>query len=76
VLKPVDPRRKQVALTKPSLADVHTKSRQEAEDALKSQLSQKDLQMAAMNRTIEELKRPVMIQQQAWPCDLDDASGD
>jgi hypothetical protein len=39
-------------------------------------LSQKDLQMAAMNRTIEELKRPVMIEQQAWPCDLDDASGD
>ncbi|WP_441252091.1 DUF2130 domain-containing protein [Tardiphaga sp. 71_E8_N1_1] len=40
-----------------SLAEVHTKARQEAEDALKSQVSQKDTQIAAMNRTIEELKR-------------------
>ena len=39
------------------LAGVHQKAKQEAEDALKAQLSQKDLQMAAMNRTIEELKR-------------------
>ncbi|MDB5607994.1 MAG: hypothetical protein JWP25_4894 [Bradyrhizobium sp.] len=40
-----------------SLADVHVKARQEAEDLLKAQVSQKDLQIAAMNRTIEELKR-------------------
>ncbi len=40
-----------------SLADVHVKARQEAEDFLKAQVSQKDLQIAAMNRTIEELKR-------------------
>jgi hypothetical protein len=39
------------------LAEVQTKAREEAEDALKAQLSQKDLQMAAMNRTIEDLKR-------------------
>jgi hypothetical protein len=39
------------------LASVHVKAKQEAEDALKALLSQKDLQMAAMNRTIEELKR-------------------
>jgi hypothetical protein len=39
------------------LAGVHLKAKQEAEDALKAQLSQKDLQMAAMNRTIEELRR-------------------
>lgn len=40
-----------------SLAEVQTKAKQEAEDMLKAQLSQKDLQMAAMNRTIEELRR-------------------
>jgi hypothetical protein len=40
-----------------SLADVQVKARQEAEDLLKAQVSQKDLQIAAMNRTIEELKR-------------------
>jgi hypothetical protein len=40
-----------------SLADVQTKAKQEAEDILKAQLSQKDLQMAAMNRTIDELRR-------------------
>jgi hypothetical protein len=40
-----------------SLADVQVKARQEAEDLLKAQLSQRDLQIAAMNRTIEELKR-------------------
>ncbi len=40
-----------------SLSDVHIKARQEAEDALKAQVSQKDTQIAAMNRTIEELKR-------------------
>jgi hypothetical protein len=40
-----------------SLAEVQTKAKQEAEDLLKAQLSQKDLQMAAMNRTIEELRR-------------------
>ena len=40
-----------------SLVDVHVKARQEAEDLLKAQVSQKDLQIAAMNRTIEELKR-------------------
>jgi hypothetical protein len=40
-----------------SLADVQVKARQEAEDVLKAQVSQKDLQIAAMNRTIEELKR-------------------
>ena len=39
------------------LAEVQTKAKQEAEDMLKAQLSQKDLQMAAMNRTIEELRR-------------------
>jgi hypothetical protein len=40
-----------------SLADVQVKATQEAEDVLKAQMSQKDLQIAAMNRTIEELKR-------------------
>jgi hypothetical protein len=40
-----------------SLADVQTKAKQEAEDILKAQLSQKDLQMAAMSRTIDELRR-------------------
>jgi hypothetical protein len=40
-----------------SLTEVHTKARQEAEDALKGQVSQKDAQIATMNRTIEELKR-------------------
>jgi hypothetical protein len=40
-----------------SLADVQIKARQEAEDVLKAQVTQKDLQIAAMNRTIEELKR-------------------
>jgi hypothetical protein len=40
-----------------SLAEVQVKARQEAEDLLKAQVSQKDLQIAAMNRTIEELKR-------------------
>ena len=40
-----------------SLAEVQNKAKQESEDMLKAQLSQKDLQMAAMNRTIEELRR-------------------
>jgi hypothetical protein len=40
-----------------SLTEVHTKARQEAEDALKAQVSQKDAQIATMNRTIEELRR-------------------
>jgi hypothetical protein len=40
-----------------SLTEVRTKARQEAEDALKAQVSQKDAQIATMNRTIEELKR-------------------
>lgn len=40
-----------------SLVEVQVKARQEAEDLLKAQVSQKDLQIAAMNRTIEELKR-------------------
>jgi hypothetical protein len=39
------------------LASVHVKAKQEAEDALKAQVSQKDVQIATMNRTIEELKR-------------------
>jgi hypothetical protein len=40
-----------------SLTEVHAKARQEAEDALKAQVSQKDAQIATMNRTIVELKR-------------------
>lgn len=40
-----------------SLSEIHTKARQEAEDALKAQVSQKDTQIATMNRVIEELKR-------------------
>lgn len=39
------------------LADVRTKAKQEAEDALKLKVSEKDQQIAAMNKTIEELKR-------------------
>jgi hypothetical protein len=39
------------------LSEVHTKARQEAEDALKLKVSEKDQQIAAMNRKIEELKR-------------------
>jgi hypothetical protein len=39
------------------LAGVHVKAKQQAEDALKAQVSQKDAQIATMNRTIEELKR-------------------
>jgi hypothetical protein len=38
-------------------AEIHLRARQEAEDALKSQVTQKDLQIATMNKTIEELKR-------------------
>jgi hypothetical protein len=40
-----------------SLGEIHIKAKQEAEDALKAQVTQKDTQIAAMNRTIEELKR-------------------
>ena len=39
------------------LSEVHTKARQEAEDALKLKVSEKDQRIAAMNRKIEELKR-------------------
>ena len=38
-------------------AEILAKARQDAEDALKSQVSQKELQIAAMARTIEDLKR-------------------
>jgi hypothetical protein len=37
-----------------SLGEIHIKAKQEAEDALKAQVTQKDTQIAAMNRTIEE----------------------
>lgn len=40
-----------------ALAEVRTKAKQEAEDALKLKVSEKDQQIASMNRTIEELKR-------------------
>jgi hypothetical protein len=40
-----------------ALADVRNKAKQEAEDALKLKVSEKDQQIASMNRTIEELKR-------------------
>ncbi len=40
-----------------SLGEIHIKAKQESEDALKAQVTQKDTQIAAMNRTIEELKR-------------------
>jgi hypothetical protein len=40
-----------------SLGEIHIKAKQQAEDALKAQVTQKDAQIAAMNRTIEELKR-------------------
>jgi hypothetical protein len=58
----LDEQKREVELTiekrvQASLGDVHIKARQEAEDALKAQVSQKDTQIAAMNRTIEELKR-------------------
>ncbi|MBI5322898.1 DUF2130 domain-containing protein [Bradyrhizobium sp.] len=38
-------------------ADIVLKARQEAEDSLKSQVSQKDAQIVSMARTIEELRR-------------------
>lgn len=40
-----------------ALAEVRTKAKLEAEDALKLKVSEKDQQIASMNRTIEELKR-------------------
>jgi hypothetical protein len=40
-----------------ALGEIQTKARLDAEDSLKAQMSQKDLQLAAMTRTIEELKR-------------------
>ncbi|MBN9585746.1 MAG: hypothetical protein BGN84_00945 [Afipia sp. 62-7] len=40
-----------------ALAEVRTKAKQEAEDALKLKVSEKDQQIAGMNRTIEELRR-------------------
>src|SRR6266481_6146892 len=40
-----------------NLAEIRTKAQNEAQDALKLKLSEKDQQMAAMHKTIEELKR-------------------
>ena len=40
-----------------AVAEVRTKAKQEAEDALRLKVSEKDQKIAAMNRTIEELKR-------------------
>jgi hypothetical protein len=39
------------------LAEIRTKAQNEAQDALKLKLSEKDQQMVAMHKTIEELKR-------------------
>lgn len=40
-----------------SLADIRTKAKAEAEDALKLKVAEKDQLIAGMNKTIEELKR-------------------
>jgi hypothetical protein len=40
-----------------NLAEIRTMAQNEAQDALKLKLSEKDQQMAAMHKTIEELKR-------------------